>query len=57
MTFINIVSAIVFLTVVVSAVCTYRKLHREIDDAEGLCEINERGEIGTSDEGDVVGRA
>lgn len=55
MTFLNIVSAVLFLALVASTVIVYRKLHRDIDDAEGLCEINERGEIGTSDEGDIVG--
>lgn len=55
-TLFNIISVCVLVAVVIVAVIAYRRFRKSVEDADGFGELNERGEIGTSDEGDIVGK-
>jgi len=55
MTVMNVLSVGLFVVLVSVLVVVYRITQRKVDDAEGLCDVNERGERGVSVEGDVVG--
>lgn len=46
----DIVSVVFSILLVLAAVIVYRYLRKQVDDAEGLCSINDGDE-----EGDVVG--
>lgn len=54
MTILNIISALIFIAVGITLVVLYRHFRKETEAAEGLGPVNERGEIGTSHEGDIV---
>lgn len=54
MTLFNIISVLVFLLLVGVLIVGYRRVRQEVEDADGLCSVNERGEVGTSAEGDRV---
>lgn len=51
----NIVSVVMFLILGAGVFVAYRFLHREVEESDGACGINELGETGFSDEGDIVG--
>lgn len=57
MTLFNIVSVLVFIIIVVVAVRVYLRNRQRVREAEGLGSVNERGEVGTSHEGDIVGES
>lgn len=53
MTFLNVISICVTVAIVTAAIMLYRRARREIADADGLGDVNTRGEYGEND-GDVV---
>lgn len=54
MTILNVISALIFIAIGVTVVVLYRYSRKETEAAIGLGPVNERGEIGTSHEGDIV---
>lgn len=54
MTFLNIVSAVVFVGVVLLLIKAYRSITKEVDEADGLGDINEQGELGTHSDGEIL---
>lgn len=54
MTILNAINIVILIVFTVILVLSYRRMRRHIKDAEGLGSINERGEIGTSEEGDII---
>lgn len=54
MTLLNVINILILLIFIIFLGVSYRRMRTRIKDAEGLCSVNERGEIGTSEEGDIV---
>lgn len=57
MSILNLISVGISLVLLIIGIVLYVKVKKQARDYDGLCEINERGEIGTSSEGDVLGDA
>lgn len=57
MTLLNVINIGVLVILTALAFASYWCMRKQVDDAEGFGSINERGEIGSSDEGDIVGEA
>lgn len=55
MTLFNIVSLVILAALVIAAILAYRHLKKKTQEAEGFLSLNERGDTGTSLEGDRVG--
>lgn len=54
MTIFNIISIVVFLVIAGFLLYAWFYMHKEVGDADGAGSVNERGEAGTSTEGDIV---
>jgi|GEM_PF-3080785 len=54
MTLWNIISVGLATGIVITTVLVYRRLRREVDEADGLIGINYEGEPGTNDDGTPI---
>lgn len=57
MTLLNIINIVILLILAGVTFASYRHMRKKTAEAEGLGSVNERGEIGTSDEGDIISEA
>lgn len=55
MTILNVISVVLFLSMLAGGIAVYRYFRREDNEIDGFCGVNERGESESSRQGDVVG--
>jgi len=54
MTLLNLINITVAAGLLVALILLYRRLRKKVEDADGMGDVNDRGEAGSTDNGDVI---